>query len=1092
MARQISGTFTITIKNQNENYTIEAKGPKGITVDPQPAPQLKTLLDNLEIIDTLNVLSSSKSLTSTAQIQKLGRTLYDCLFNSRHILLAFGKAQGSASADNGVRMRLQVEPTELAVFPWETLHDGNAWLSAQSITPLVRKLDFPENKKPLRKLQIRGALRILFVGASPEGLNNLKIEETANKLELLLEGQAKKKQIVFDKLLNATLDDLRQALLKDYHILYFAGHGGSEGIFLDDGQGNAREKDGKMIGRKRGDKSLVSAEILAQALKGKQTRLVFLAACETSKASGGSCLLRGFAQDLAERTNLPAIVAMQYFISDMQANSLTTQFFAALAAGRPVDVAMAEARSVLMKKGQVNRDVFSPVLYLQAEDGVLFPKAKNWPVIGLGVALLIAAIVGGLLYRSAEIRQAAVLGQKSLSLFDQGKELDAFVEAIRAGEILQKQNATNLDVINTLQTTLYEGRESNRLEGHDSQVNGLDISADSKTLVSTAGYTIKIWNLETGKEIRTLEENNWINSVSISADGKTLAAVSMRSSGPTKTTKTIKLWNLETGKEIRTLVKNGYDNFDSTGTSSSSNGKILASLTEKNTVKLWNLNTGKEIRSFNSSGGDTVSISVDGKILAVAGAQEIKIWNLKTGKKIRTLRLDFGPVLSTSISSDGKILATGRGDHAINLWNLETGKKIYILKGHSDVVWSVSMSLDGKTLASGSRDNTIKLWNLKTGKEIFTWRGHDDGVKRVRISADGKTLASGGGDNRIKLWNLEKSKTIRTLRGDAYPVDTVSINANGKILASAIGERIEIWNIETGKKILALKGNTRIGTVSISADGKTLASGEWNMIKVWNLNTGKAIHTLKGANLGLTVVNISANGKTIASLSRDNEITVWNVDTGKKLRTIKGNAKFVGYHGAMSISADGKILASSAGTINYRTIEVWNLETGEKIHTLRPGQNVSSMSLSSDGKTLATSGGVFEGSANTINVWNLKTGKEIHTLRGHDDQILSISMSADGKILASGSNDKTIRVWNIETGQTIATLKGFDDGPIVSMSADGKTLASGSGMGTIKVWDLDLDSLVRHNCNWVRNYLLNNRNVSENDRHLCDGISIRR
>ena len=174
MTRQISGSFTITIKRYYENYTIEARGPKGIAVDPQPAPQLKTLLSNLQIVDTLNVLSSPKSLITTAQIQKLGRILYDCLFNDRHILLAFGKAQGSASADSGVRMSLQVEPPELAVFPWEILHDGKAWLSAQSITPLVRRLDFPENKKPLQNLRIRGALRILFMGASPEGLNNLE------------------------------------------------------------------------------------------------------------------------------------------------------------------------------------------------------------------------------------------------------------------------------------------------------------------------------------------------------------------------------------------------------------------------------------------------------------------------------------------------------------------------------------------------------------------------------------------------------------------------------------------------------------------------------------------------------------------------------------------------------------------------------------------------------------------------------------------------------------------------------------------------------------------------------------------------------
>ncbi|MFM7791335.1 MAG: hypothetical protein ACKO90_25610, partial [Microcystis panniformis] len=84
----------------------------------------------------------------------------------------------------------------------------------------------------------------------------------------------------------------------------------------------------------------------------------------------------------------------------------------------------------------------------------------------------------------------SALGQ-SLS-FDQAKELDVFWEPIQVGNILQKLNVTNIDVINTLQTILYEGSERNRLEDHNSLVSHLSISSDSKTLASTDGYTIKL------------------------------------------------------------------------------------------------------------------------------------------------------------------------------------------------------------------------------------------------------------------------------------------------------------------------------------------------------------------------------------------------------------------------------------------------------------------------------------------------------------------------------------------------------------------------------------------------------------------------
>ncbi|MEH1850560.1 MAG: serine/threonine-protein kinase [Nostoc sp.] len=128
------------------------------------------------------------------------------------------------------------------------------------------------------------------------------------------------------------------------------------------------------------------------------------------------------------------------------------------------------------------------------------------------------------------------------------------------------------------------------------------------------------------------------------------------------------------------------------------------------------------------------------------------------------------------------------------------------------------------------------------------------------------------------------------------------------------------------------------------------------------------------------------------------------------------------------------------------------------INTLQAHENsVLSVAISPDGKTIASSG-----DNSTIKLWNLATGKQISSLNGHFQQVNVVVISPDGKILVSASDDNTIKIWNLTTRKQIRTLMGHSDSVhALAISADSETLVTGSDDNTIKIWDLATGEQIR-------------------------------
>jgi WD40 repeat protein len=169
--------------------------------------------------------------------------------------------------------------------------------------------------------------------------------------------------------------------------------------------------------------------------------------------------------------------------------------------------------------------------------------------------------------------------------------------------------------------SLETGKEVYSFKGHTDDVLSVAFSPDGKLLASSAGgndKTIKILQLAENKVKTLTGHSDWfggITSLAFSPDGKTLISGSQD--------KTIKLWNLETSQEIKTL--SGHSDHIC-AVAYNPNGQILASASKDKTVKLWSVASGAEISSVKCSDSviSSIAFSPDGKILA-AGSGDTTI-----------------------------------------------------------------------------------------------------------------------------------------------------------------------------------------------------------------------------------------------------------------------------------------------------------------------------------------------------------------------------------------------------------------------------------------------------------------------------------
>ena len=306
-------------------------------------------------------------------VQAFGRALFEMLL-CREVRSRYDVSlREAASQGKGLRIKLRVQSPELAALPWEFIYDPrNAeYVCLSRNTPLVRYLELPQPVQPLRA---ELPLRILGMAISPEGLPPLDIEQEKQRVETALEGLCAVGLVTLTWLQGSTWRDLQREMRHGpWHIFHFIGHGGfdqaaDEGfVALADEVGETHKLSATQLGRLLADH--------------RDLRLVLLNACEGARSSMQDIFSATAA--ILVRRGLPAVLAMQYPITDRAAIEFARTFYEALADGLPVDTATTEARQAISYAAPHSVEWGIPVLYMRAADGVLFDvqagQAKHQP-----------------------------------------------------------------------------------------------------------------------------------------------------------------------------------------------------------------------------------------------------------------------------------------------------------------------------------------------------------------------------------------------------------------------------------------------------------------------------------------------------------------------------------------------------------------------------------------------------------------------------------------------------------------------------------------------------------------------------------------
>jgi WD40 repeat protein len=504
----------------------------------------------------------------------------------------------------------------------------------------------------------------------------------------------------------------------------------------------------------------------------------------------------------------------------------------------------------------------------------------------------------------------------------------------------------------------------------------VELSRDGRTIMinSWDRDSCQLWDAVTGKPRGPAipYERRWSHSMVLSPDALTV----LTTVGGDK-----RLWDVESGKQVRQLI----DKESAVSNASavfSSDGRIVVTCGGSGMAKLWDAITGEQIGLPITHDGLVTSLAVspDGRMVVIGGLKRAALWRLAADNHSGLPIDHLGIRPAAAFSHDGRFVVTGGRDNSARLWDANTGRPIGPPMHHISQIESLAFSPDGRRILVACEDKTTRLWNAATGHPIGTPIHHKAKINAMAFSQDSAEVITGSGGN-VQCWVVDGAKPIGApVDGDGVVAAVAFCPGGPRAVVGAphvdptpgihLAPDLRLIDASTGKPVgspMMARGVASDVVFSRDKRAVLIAAVPVNpielpvMARLWDTATGKPLGPALEHQTPVCVA-LAPDGRTVLTGDLDGRARLWDAITGG----LSGSPlEHRGRVTAVAFSPDGRTALTGSAD---KTARLWDAATGRPLGPAMTHEAwVSSVAFSPDGGTALTASG------DAARLWDLGT-----------------------------------------------------------------------------------------------------------------------